>query len=96
MIQTFAREHLLCKGSPEGQVYAERGTIAVNSDNGRGYLKSTTEDAATGWTLIPKSVVGVDENPNGIVTGCVGDLYSSTAGTKWTKILGDGDNQGWK
>ena len=96
-MQIIPQSYLQCKGSPEGEVFASRGSLATDIDTGRVFGKRTLEDIATGWCYQPLNLIGTVEDPNGSVVGYVGDTYTSSAGIqRFTKILGDGNNTGWK
>jgi hypothetical protein len=96
-MQITQQSFLQVKGSPEGGVWAPRGSIATDIDTGRLFVKRTLGDVATGWQVQTLSFVGTAEDPNGSFVGYVGDTYTSLSGVqKWTKLLGDGNNTGWK
>lgn len=88
-------EYALVQGSPEGVLNAGRGTLCTDIDTGRVFSKRTAAGLLSGWAYQPITIIGTAENPNGSVPGYIGDTYCSTSGTRLTKVLGEGTNEGW-
>jgi hypothetical protein len=57
-----------CKGSPEGAIPANRGSLAIDVDNGVLYIK-TTQLVNTGWSLFAQVGGGSPQSTNTVFAG---------------------------
>lgn len=90
------RAIFVCPSTPEGNVLANIGSMALTKDKGECYLK-TTDNSNTGWKIVNyllsnNTVVG---SPEGVVIANPGTVIINTTGDIYIKVTGTG-NTGWK